>query len=410
MLTDTNIRKIKPGTTTIKRSDGGGMFIEVKPNGSRYWRMNYRFEGKQKTMAFGVYPAVTLADARQRRADAKRLLANGIDPNAAKKAAKVARAVAAAAAQDTFENVARAWVKYREDSGETSAATIGKDLWRLEGYLFPAIGSRPIAEITAKELRDVLRGIEEKGKAETASRTKITAGQVFRWAILEGKTETDPTAPLRRQFTTPTPTHRAAITDPAKIGELMRAIHGYTGRAVTLAALKLAPLVFVRPGELRAAEWAEVDLEGALWRIPAERMKMKQPHLVPLSTQAVEILRELQGLTGDGRYVFPALGKPGTPMSEAAVLQALKRLGYSGSEMTGHGFRSMAATRLNEMGWNADAVERQLAHAEPNKVRAAYTSAAQYLEERTRMMQAWADYLDGLRTGAKVIPINRKAG
>ncbi|KRE92456.1 integrase [Frateuria sp. Soil773] len=410
MLTDTNIRRTKPAAKPLKLSDGGGMYLLIKPDGGRYWRMNYRFEGKQKTLALGVYPTVTLADARQRREDARRLLANGNDPGEVRKAAKVARAVAAAIAADTFEAVAREWLKKREANGETSVATIGKDRWRLEGYLFPAIGSRPITEVTAKELREVLRSIEDSDKRETASRVKITAGQVFRWAILEGKTETDPTAPLRRQFTTPTPKHRAALTDPAKIGELLRAIDGFTGRAVTRAALKLAPLAFVRPGELRKAEWAEFDLDAAMWRIPAARMKMKQPHLVPLSEQAVEVLRELQALTGSGSLVFPALGKAGRPMSENTVNQALRRLGYGTDEMTGHGFRSMAATRLNEMGWNADAIERQLAHAEPNKVRAAYTSAAQYLDERARMMQTWADYLDGLKTGAKVVPFRRQAG
>lgn len=407
MLTDTNIRKTKPAAKPLKLSDGGGMYLLIKPDGGRYWRMNYRFDGKQKTLALGVYPTVTLADARQRREDARRMLANGSDPGEARKAAKVARAVAAAIAADTFETVAWEWLKKREANGETSAATIGKDRWRLESYLFPAIGSRPITEITAKELREALRAIEDSGKSETASRVKITAGQVFRWAILEGKAENDPTTPLRRQFTTPTPTHRAALTDPAKIGELLRAIDGFTGRATTLAALKLAPLVFVRPGELRKAEWSEFDLEGAMWRIPAARMKMKQPHLVPLCRQAIEVLRELQSFTGDGALVFPAIGKAGRPMSENTVNQALRRLGYANDEMTGHGFRSMAATRLNEMGWNADAIERQLAHAEPNKVRAAYTSAAQYLPERTRMMQAWADYLDGLKCSGSIVPFRK---
>lgn len=312
-------------------------------------------------------------------------------------------------AGDTFENLAREWLQRREASGETSEATISKDRWRLETYLFPAFGARPITEINARDLRDALREVEAAGKMETASRCKITAGQVFRWAILEGKAENDPTAPLRRQFTTPTPTHRAALTDPVKIGGLLRAIDGFTGKATTRAALKLAPLVFVRPGELRAAEWSEIDLEGAIWRIPAERMKMKQPHLVPLSQQAVAVLRELHPLTGDGELVFPAIGRASKSMSENTVNAALRRLGYANDEMTGHGFRSMAATRLNEMGWNPDAIERQLAHAEPNKVRKAYTHAAQYLDERTRMMQAWADYLDGLRAGAAVVPFKRQA-
>jgi integrase len=409
VLTDTAIRKTKPAATPRKLSDGGGLYLLVKPDDGRYWRMNYRFGGKQKTLALGVYPTVTLADARQRREDARRLLAHGTDPGEVRKAAKVAQAVAAALTVDTFEAVALAWLKKRGASGDTAATTIAKDRWRLDTYLFPAIGSRPIAEVTPRELRDVLRPIEDSGKAETASRTKITAGQVFRWAVLEGKAEIDPTAPLRGLFTTPTPTHRAALTDPVRIGELLRATDGYTGRLTTVTALKLAPLVFVRPGELRNAEWSEFDLDAGIWRIPAARMKMKAAHLVPLSTQAVEVLRNLHPLTGDGTLVFPAIGKSGRPMSENTVNQALRRMGYDKADMTGHGFRSMAATRLNEMGWNADAIERQLAHAESNKVRAAYTHAAQYLDERTRMMQAWADYLDGLRSGAKVVAFKRKA-
>lgn len=409
MLTDTAIRKTKPAATPRKLSDGGGLYLLVKPDDGRYWRMNYRFGGKQKTLALGVYPTVTLADARQRREDARRLLANGTDPGEMKKAAKLAQAEAQAQAADTFEAVAREWLAKREASGDTAHTTLAKDRWRLETYLYPTIGARPVAEITSRELRDTLRPVEDSGKLETASRVKITAGQVFRWAVLEGKIDTDPTTPLRGLFTTPTPTHRASITDPVQIGVLLRAIDGYTGRLTTLTALKLAPLVFVRPGELRKAEWAEFDLDGAIWRIPAARMKMKAAHLVPLSAQAVEVLRDLHPLTGGGSLVFPALGNSGKPMSENTVNQALRRLGYGRDDMTGHGFRSMAATRLNEMGWNADAIERQLAHAESNKVRAAYTHAAQYLDERTRMMQAWADYLDGLRNGAKVVPIKRKA-
>jgi len=235
------------------------------------------------------------------------------------------------------------------------------------------------------------------------------AGQVFRWAVLEGKTHSDLTTPLRGLFATPKPNHHAAVTDPARIGELLRAIDGFTGQFVTLKALQLAPLVFVRPGELRQATWSEFDLEGAIWRIAGERMKMKAAHLVPLSTQAVAILQELRALTGDGHFMFPGLRTASRPMSENTVNAALRGLGYAKNEMTGHGFRSMAATRLNEMGWNPDAIERQLAHAESNKVRAAYTHAAQYLEERTRMMQEWADYLDLLRSGAKVVPIKRMA-
>ena len=275
MLTDTAIRKTKPDITPRKLSDGGGLYLLIKPDDGRYWRLNYRFGGKQKTLALGVYPIVTLADARQRREDARRLLANDTDPGEVRKAQKVAQAVADALIVDTFEAVALDWLKKRKASGDTASTTLSKDSWRLEKYLFPTIGARPISEITARELRDTLRPIEDSGKLETASRTKITAGQVFRWAVLEGKVNADPTTPLRGLFTTPTPTHRAALTDPVRIGELLRDIDGFTGRLTTLTALKLAPLTFVRPGELRNAEWGEFDLDGAIWRIPAARMKMK---------------------------------------------------------------------------------------------------------------------------------------
>jgi len=410
MLTDTAIRKAKPAASPLKLTDGGGMYLLLKPDGGKYWRMNYRHEGKQKTLALGVYPTVTLADARERREAARKLLANGADPGAIRKSAKEARVAEALATEDTFEKIAREWMAWREAKGKTAETTANKDRWRLESYLFPHIGQRPIKAITPLELRDVLKKAEEAGKHETASRVKITAGQVFRWAVLEGKTHTDITGSLRGLFTTPTPTHRAALTEPAQIGELLRSFDTFTGQFSTCCALKLAPLVFVRPGELRKAEWREFDLDGAIWRIPGERMKMKAPHIVPLSTQAVTVLRELFPLTGAGLYVFPSVRTASRTMSENTINVALRRLGYGKDEMTGHGFRSMAASRLNEMGWNADAIERQLAHAESNKVRAAYTHAAQYLEERTRMMQAWADYLDGLRSGAKVVAFKRKAG
>ena len=409
MLTDTAIRKTKPSDTQKKLADGGGMYLLIKPDDGRYWRMDYRYDGKRKTLALGVYPTVTLADARQRREDARRLLANGVDPGEVRRTQKEAKAAAATVTADTFEAVARAWLERRIASGDKAEITTRKDRWMLATFLFPALGARPITAITSLELRDALRAVDESGRRETASRTKIVAGQVFRWAVLEGKTHSDLTTPLRGLFATPKPNHHAAVTDPARIGELLRAIDGFSGQIVTLKALQLAPLVFVRPGELRHAAWAEFDLDGAIWRIPGERMKMKAAHVVPLSTQAVSILRELQTLTGDGHFLFPGLRTVNRPMSENTVNAALRRLGYAKDEMTGHGFRSMAATRLNEMGWNADAIERQLAHAESNKVRAAYTHAAQYLDERTRMMQAWADYLDALRSGAKVVPIRRKA-
>ncbi|SEI92926.1 tyrosine-type recombinase/integrase [Frateuria terrea] len=405
-LSDVAIRKAKPDAKPVKLADGAGVYLLLNPTGSKLWRWKYRIAGKEKLLALGAYPEVSLVDARDACTDARRLLAKGIDPSAARKEAKQARAEAAAVAADTFEAVAREWME-RQDVAEVTA---NKTRWLMESFLFPEIGSRPIAEISPRELLVALRKIEESGKLETARRAKIKAGQVFRYAVLEGKAETDPTATLRGALKAPRNRHHAAITDPARMGELLRAIEGFSGQPATHAALRLAPLVFVRPGELRQAEWAEIDLEGGMWRIPAERMKMKAAHLVPLSTQAVAILRDLHAFTGYVRYVFPSLRTASRPMSENTVNAALRRLGYSGDEMTGHGFRSMAATRLNEMGWNPDAIERQLAHAESNKVREAYTHAAQYLEERTRMMQAWADYLDNLRAGGQVLAFKSKAG
>lgn len=405
MLTDTAIRKAKPADKPLRLFDGGGLYLEVSPAGGKLWRLKYRFGGKEKRLALGAYPDTSLAEARDRRDDARKLLANDTDPGEVKKAIKVEKAKAATIAADTFEAVALTWLAQQEGA----EVTLRKSRWILETCLFPEIGNTPIAEVTPRALLDALRKVEATGKLETAKRARIKAGQVFRWAILEGKAETDPTSSLRGALKAPKNKHHAAITDPARIGELLRAIDGFTGQPVTLAALRLAPLVFVRPGELRQAEWAEFDLEGALWRIPGERMKMKAAHIVPLSMQAVAILRELQPLTGDGRYVFPGLRTINRPMSENTVNAALRRLGYGTNEMTGHGFRSIAASRLNEMGWNADAIERQLAHAESNKVREAYTHAAQYLDERKRMMQGWADYLDELRIGGAVVPFKRKA-
>jgi integrase len=405
MLTDVAIRKAKPGAKPLKLSDGRGMYLLLKPDGGRYWRMDYRHAGKRKTLALGVYPEVSLFDARLRREDARQLLANGADPGAVRRDAKQAKAEAARASDETFEAIGRDWMA-RQDVAEVTA---NKTRWILETFLFPEIGQRPITEITPRDLLDVLRKIEATGKLETAKRAKVKAGQVFRYAVLEGKVESDPTASLKGALKPPKGKHHAAVTDPSRIGQLLRAIDGYGGQFTTLRALQFAPLVFVRPGELRQAVWSEFDLDGAIWRIPAERMKMKAAHVVPLSAQAVDILRALWPLTGHGHYVFPGIRTDRRPMSENTINAALRGLGYSGEEMTGHGFRSMAATRLNEMGWNSDAIERQLAHSELNKVKAAYTHAAQYLEERIRMMQAWADYLDALRCGATVMPLKRQA-
>ncbi len=398
MLTDIKLRALKPRSAIYRVADSAGLCIEVRSDGKRFWRYRYRFGGKARMLSLGAYPEVSLADARRTRDAERNKLRSGVDPSTLRKKTRIEQRTAVT---DTFEAVAREWMQ-RQQVAEVTAT---KDRWLFESFLFPALGLRPISQIGPRDLLSVLRAIEATGKLETAKRAKIKAGQVFRFAILEGKVEIDPTASLRGALKAPQVRHHAAITDPTQMGALMRAIDGFSGQFVTAYALKLAPLVFVRPGELRNAVWNEFELDAGMWRIPATRMKMKAAHLVPLSTQAVAILRDLHKLTGTGEYLFPSVRTTQRPISENTVNAALRRLGYRNDEMTGHGFRSMAATRLNEMGWRADAIERQLAHAESNKVRDAYTSAAQYLDERRKMMQAWADYLDGLREGATVIPL-----
>lgn len=405
MLTDAKLRALKPKATLYRVTDSTGLVIEVPVTGGLRWRFRYRFEGKAKMLSLGTYPSVTLAQARLRRDAARASLANGVDPSASRQAEKRSRQLTQAPTP-TFRSVAEVWMSRQN----VSEVTANKSRWIFNKFLFPDLAEKPIREITSRMILDTLRKIEATEKLETAHRAKIRVGQVFRFAVIEGLADSDPTQPLRGALKAPKVKHHAAIVDPLKIGELLRAIDGFSGQYVTLCALRLAPLVFVRPGELRRAEWTEFDLDGSVWRIPGEKMKMKAAHIVPLSTQAVAILRELQGFTGHGRYVFPSIASGVRPMSENTVNSALRRLGYTGAEMTGHGFRSLAATRLNEMGWNPDAIERQLAHAESNKVREAYTHAAQYLDERTRMMQAWADYLDGLKAGGKVVAFKSQAG
>jgi integrase len=400
-LTDTAIRNAKPSAKAYKLADSAGLYLEVMPNGARYWRMRYRYAGKDTRLALGVYPEVTLAAARLRRDAARATLRDGRDPGAERKADKVRRVVAIGS---TFDAVSREWMATQKK--KLAPATFAKSQWLLD-QVMPWLGSRPIAEIDPPELLSALKRIEARGAHETAHRTKEKCGQVFRYAIAHGIATRDPSADLRGILAPIVRTSRAAITDPTKVGALLRAIDGYTGQHVTRCALRLAPLLFVRPGELRAMEWAELDLDAAEWRIPAHRMKMREAHVVPLSSQAVTILRELYPLTGRGRYCFPSIRTAAAPMSENTINAALRSLGYDKDTMTGHGFRAMASTRLNELGWAPDVIERQLAHAERNKVRAAY-NRAQYMAERQTMMQAWADYLDGLRTGAKVIPIKRK--
>jgi integrase len=396
-LTPFAIKAAKPG----KHFDGGGLYLQVAPSGS-YWRMKFRYGGKEKLLSFGVYPEVSLGEARKRRDEERALLRAGRDPAAEKQAAKLRAKISTA---NTFGAIAEEWLdKQRVKLAEVTAT---KAVWLLG--MASSLNKRPIAEIEAPDVLAVLRTIEAAGHHETARRVKQRIGQVFRYAIATGRATRDPTPDLRGALTPVVSTPRAAITDPNAVANLLRAIDGYTGQPATHAALRLAPLVFARPGNLRAMEWTELDLDAAEWRIPAGKMKMREAHVVPLSSQAVAILRELQPLTGSGRYVFPSLRTRQRPMSENTVNAALRRLGYDKDTMTGHGFRAMASTRLNEMGWSPDVIERQLAHAERNTVRAVY-NRAQYMAERRKMMQVWADYLDNLRIGGNVIPIKRGVG
>jgi len=397
-LSDTAIRNAKPAGRLIKLFDERGLFLLISSAGGKWWRFRYRFGGKHKTLSMGVYPDVSLRDARERRDTARKLLANDVDPGEQRKAVKAAKTERAG---NSFEVIGREW--FAKYSPNWAAGHSDKIIRRLERDIFPWLGGRPIAEIAAPELLATLRRIESRGAIETAHRAQQNCSRVFRYAVATGRANRDPTADLRGALTPVKERHHASITDPKRVGELMRAIDGYRGSFITKCALRLAPLVFVRPGELRKAEWVEFDLDGAEWRIPAARMKAREQHIVPLAKQAVAILRELHGLTGEKEHVFPGVRTNGRAMSENTVNAALRRLGYAKDEMTGHGFRSMASTLLNEQGWHRDAIERQLAHAERNNVRAAY-NFAEHLPERRKMMQAWADYLDKLALGAKVLP------
>lgn len=398
MLTPSAVANAKPQEKPYKLTDERGLYLLVRPSGARWWRFDYRRPdtGKRNTLSLGTFPEVSLKRARERREEARALLADGIDPGQQRQAEREARA-------DTFAAVAADWLERQRASMTTGTAE--KAQWQLS--LVPELALRPVSELTAPEVLRALRKIEAKGTHETAHRVKQRIGQVMRYAITVGLAERDPTADLRGALAPVVTTPRAAVTDPAAVADLLRALDAYTGQPATAAALRLAPLLFVRPGNLRAMEWTELDLDAAQWRIPAGKMKMREAHIVPLATQAVAILRELLPLSSRSRYVFPSLRTADRPMSENTINAALRRLGFDKETMTGHGFRAMASTRLNELGWSPDVIERQLAHAERNKVRAAY-NRAQYLDERTRMMQAWADYLDGLRAGSSnVIPIRQ---
>jgi integrase len=398
-LTNTEIRNAKPAKKPIKLFDGGGLFLLIAPAGGKWWRLKYRFGGKEKLLSLGTYPEVSLSEAREKRDQARKLLAANVDPGENRKAQKAAKTDSDA---NSFEVIAREW--FGKFSPVWADSHADKIIRRLERDVFPWIGKQPISDITAPALLATMRRIENRGAVETAHRALQNCSQIFRYAIATGRATRDPGADLRGALPPSKGKHHASITDPKAIGELLRAIAGYQGSLITKCALQLAPLFFVRPGELRKAEWAEFNFDTAEWRIPAERMKMREQHIVPLSTQAIAILKELQPLTGSGRYVFPGARTNGRPMSENTVNAGLRRLGYGSDQMTGHGFRSMASTLLNEQGWNRDAIERQLAHAERDTIRAAY-NYAEHLPERRKMMQAWSDFLDELTLGAQVIPL-----
>ncbi len=397
VLTNTAIQKAKPKEKQYKMTDGRGLFLLVSPNGGKWWRLRYSFKGKEKQISLGVYPEVSLKDARDRREEARSLLSDKIDPSEDRKAQKAADAMGA---ENSFEVIAREWLKVT--SSKWVPSYLHKLIQRFETYIFPRMGHKPITEITAAEILVALRQIESTGAVDTAHRTLQNCGQVFRYAVATSRAENDPTGALKGALSPVTHKHHASITNPSQVGALLRAIDGYDGFFVITCALRLAPILFVRPGELRHAEWSEFDIAKAEWRIPAEKMKMKEQHIVPLSVQTLVILEELHPLTGSGQYLFPSIRSNRKPMSENTINGALRRLGYTKEEMTGHGFRSMASTLLNEQGFNKDWIERQLAHAERDNVRAAY-NYAEYLPERKKMMQQWADYLDSLRNEKKVI-------
>lgn len=399
MLTETAVRAARATQKPEKLFDGGGLYLLVNPQGSRLWRLKYRIHGKEKLLAIGAYPDVSLKRAREKRDEARRLLADGIDPSAQRKAEKTANAT-------TFEAIAREWLALQQK--KLSASTYDKAIWIFETLLFPFIGSQPIHRLTASDVLGAIRRIEARGKHETAHRAKQRCGQIFRYAVSTGRADRDPTADLRGALAPVVTTSRPAITEPTQIAQLLTAIDGYTGHVSTAYALKLAPLLFVRPGELRGARWEEFDLDGKepVWRIPAERMKMRELHIVPLPSQAVALLKELRPWSSGSEYLFPSPLSLKRPISNNTVNTALRRLGYTSDQMCGHGFRAMASTCLNEQGWHPDVIELQLAHREQNKVRAAY-NRAERMPDRKKMMQAWADYLDELRVGARIVPIRR---
>lgn len=395
-LKDLDARQAVPGAKPYTLADGGSLYLEVLPAGGKYWRFKYRFGGKQKRLALGTYPKVTVAAARGKRDEAAALLERGIDPLLHRKASRHADA-------DTFEAVAREWIaRHLADKADSHRSRV---VSRLEHYVFPYLGARPVAEISAQDVLAVARRIESRGAIETAHRSVQNVGQVLRYAVATGRAVNDPTAALRGALTPAKPQHMAApADDPARVGEILRAVEAFKGGPVVHAALRLLPLLFCRPGELRTMCWADVDQDAAEWRFVTS--KTHTEHLVPLSRQALAILRDLHPLTGHGRYVFPSARGAGRPMSDAAINAAYRRLGIdTRNELTGHGWRAVARTVLHErLGFAAEVIEHQLAHAVPDSLGRAY-NRTKFLTERRKMMQAWADYLDALRIGGNVIPL-----
>lgn len=388
-LTNAQVKSLKAKDRLYKISDEKGLVLEITSKGSKRWRLRYRFGGKEKLLSLGIYPDVSLKEARRKRDELRGQLAEGRDPSALRKAQKNNQG-----SLNSFEIIGREWLERQKKVWSNKTAIRNTNL--LINRVFPYIGSLSIEQIKPKDLLAVLRRIEEQGFIESAHRARQLSGQIFRYAIAIDKAEFDISASLRGALQPVVTKHHPTITNPKEIGALLRTIDGYTGSFQVKSALQLAPLVFVRSGELRQAEWSEFDFDKAEWRIPADKMKIPTPHIVPLSKQAIAILKELHLLNGTQRYLFSSLRSSSRPMSNNTVNAALRRLGYSKEEMTGHGFRSMASTILNEQGWNRDAIERQLAHQERNSIRAAY-NYTEYLPERKKMMQAWADYLDKLK-------------
>lgn len=390
-LTIKAIESAKPKKKVYRIADGNSLFLEIPIKGAKRWRYRFRYAGKENMLSLGVYPETSLKEARERRDEMKKLLSKGVNPSDVRREDR-----ASSTGTGDFETIAREWFE-KFKSTWTKGHSINK-IRRLEQDVFPWIGKTNIKDVTAPELLLILRRVEDRGAIETAHRIRGSLSSVFRYAISTGRAGHDPAADLKGAIPPPRKRHFSTITKPDEIAKLLIAIDGYKGQLVTRVALKLAPLVFVRPGELRQAEWTDFDLEASEWRIPGEKMKSGRLHVVPLSTQAKKLLQEIYPLTGAGKYVFPSVRSKTRPMSENTINAALRNLGYTKDQFTGHGFRSMASTLLNEQGWNRDAIERQLAHVEGNAVRAAYNHA-DYLDERKEMMQSWSNYLEGLKNG-----------